>query len=72
MHVIFKSVCWRFVLLCLNVFQAFSFIFLMAFCACNTFLLGLSYSTDDNRLREAFSSYGEVVEGVSPFHCCFL
>ncbi|XP_039140996.1 glycine-rich RNA-binding protein 2, mitochondrial-like [Dioscorea cayenensis subsp. rotundata] len=26
------------------------------------FVGGLSYSTDDNRLREAFSSYGEVVE----------
>lgn len=27
-------------------------------------LLGLSYSTDDTSLREACSSYGEVIEGI--------
>lgn len=27
-------------------------------------IAGLSYSTDDNSLQEAFSQYGEVVEGT--------
>ncbi|KAF8389940.1 hypothetical protein HHK36_024459 [Tetracentron sinense] len=28
------------------------------------FIGGLSYSTDDTSLREAFTSYGEVIEGI--------
>ena len=34
------------------------------------FLLGLSYGTDDQSLKDAFSSFGDVVEGE--FHSEFV
>lgn len=37
-------------------------------CACTrVYDAGISYGTDDQSLREAFTKYGEVVEGISPF-----
>jgi hypothetical protein len=32
-------------------------------------LLGLSYNTDDPSLRDAFSGYGDVLEGSAPNYC---
>ena len=31
-------------------------------------MTGISYNTDDQSLREAFTKYGEVIEGISPFN----
>lgn len=33
---------------------------------------GVSYSTDENSLREAFSKYGEVLDGKYSLTQCFL
>jgi hypothetical protein len=38
-------------------------IFLMPIKCCS----GLSYGTDDHSLRDAFSNYGQVIEGTMPF-----
>ena len=38
------------------------------YCACtHAYDAGISFSTDDQSLREAFTKYGEVVEGILPF-----
>lgn len=42
--------------------------FPQVFPLCDTFFLGLSYGTDDQSLRESFTGFGEVVEGMCSFH----
>lgn len=69
MHVVLKDIRRRFAI----VFPTFNvisipvmlFIPVCAFSSCSAFLFsGLSYGTDDQGLREAFTSFGEVIEGV--------
>ena len=42
----------------------FSFFFVMFLSKLSMLVSGISYSTDEFGLREAFSKYGEVVDGI--------
>lgn len=45
------------------VFQLFDFFFQVGDMIVYVCILGLSYNTNDDSLRDAFSSFGDVTEG---------